>query len=338
MLDFIIAVLGLSLIFYVLFAGADFGAGIYEFLCLVNGRRSRKELVEKAIGPIWEANHIWLILAVVILFMGFPLAMTYISTYFHIPIAMILVGITFRGTAFAFRHYDPIKDGWQNVYSWLFGLSSVWTALWQGITVGAILSPQNQTTNHFLDVYVLNWLSPFNFLVGLFVVAVYLFLAQNFFMGESQGLPKEIHLNLKRDFWKSLSFVIISGVMVFFAGHHYDIAFVDFFYQSTFSIALICLTTLLLIPLIWSHHKGRTLYSKIVVGVQVTLIMLSLVKFKFPSIIDFINGNSLTFYNSAAPDATITQLFYALLVGISIVFPFLIYFFWVFKSSTNEKS
>lgn len=63
----------------------------------------------QAIGPVWEANHMWLIIAIVILFVGFPHIYTTMSVYLHIPLAIMLIGIIARGTAFVFRHYDAVK-------------------------------------------------------------------------------------------------------------------------------------------------------------------------------------------------------------------------------------
>ncbi len=91
---------------YLLTGGADFGAGIWSFFAL--GRKGQKEraLIDQAIGPIWEANHVWLIIAVTILFTAFPAAFALITTALHIPLTLMLLGIVLRGTAFAVRTHD----------------------------------------------------------------------------------------------------------------------------------------------------------------------------------------------------------------------------------------
>jgi cytochrome d ubiquinol oxidase subunit II len=106
-----------------------FGAGIIEmFTSPKHVRRTRKTLYH-AIGPIWEANHMWLIIAIVILFVGFPLIYTTLSTHLHIPLVIMLMGIIARGTAFTFRHYDAIQDSMQDIYSRIFVWSSFITPL-----------------------------------------------------------------------------------------------------------------------------------------------------------------------------------------------------------------
>ena len=96
--------LGVSLLLYSLFAGADFGAGILEWFTGKNHRKEQQELITHAMGPVWEANHVWIILAVVILFNGFPRAYSQLSISFHIPLTIMLMGIILRGCAFTFRH------------------------------------------------------------------------------------------------------------------------------------------------------------------------------------------------------------------------------------------
>src|ERR671918_2405613 len=102
--------LAVSILLYCLLAGADFGAGILEAFLGDRQREEQRQVITHAIGPVWEANHVWLILAVVILFTGFPKAYSALSITFHIPLTLMLVGIILRGCAFTFRHYDAVRD------------------------------------------------------------------------------------------------------------------------------------------------------------------------------------------------------------------------------------
>jgi cytochrome bd ubiquinol oxidase subunit II len=330
MLEFVILVLAIALIFYVVFAGADFGAGIYELLCLIGKRRSRKELIEKAIGPIWEANHIWIIIVVVIFFMGFPTSFSHFSNHLHIPMAMILVGITLRGTAFAFRHYDPVIDHWQKRYSWLFGISSVWTAFWQGVVVGSLFGVFPATPSNFYEAYIAPWFGFFNLSVGLFICAIYLFLAHTFFLGEDTT-DESLKRSIKRDLWKSVLFVIISGGLVFLTSFFLRPIFIERIVGNKLSISAVLMTTLLLFPLFWSYKKSYTNISRVIVGIQVALIFGAVFISSFPVLLTFDNGTQITYFTETAPEPTIRQLFYALIVGVSIVLPFLVALYRVFK-------
>src|SRR3954453_18793274 len=125
MLALVILILGTSFVLYTLLGGADFGAGIIETFA---GRRE-ESTISRAIAPVWEANHVWLILAVVILFTGFPLVYSSLSLVLHIPLMLVLIGIIARGTAFTFRHYDVGKESSHRRYSFLFKLSSFLTPM-----------------------------------------------------------------------------------------------------------------------------------------------------------------------------------------------------------------
>jgi len=106
-LEDLIAVVTLaSLILYALMGGADFGAGIWDVLSTGPRARRRRDIIAEAIGPIWEANHVWLILVIVLLFTAWPPAFAAMMTALHIPLTAMLFGIVLRGAAFVFRKYD----------------------------------------------------------------------------------------------------------------------------------------------------------------------------------------------------------------------------------------
>src|SRR5690349_9215424 len=135
MLELIIIILGASFVLYTLLGGADFGAGIIETMEGSKGERT----ISKAIAPVWEANHVWLILAVVILFTGFPAVYATLSLVLHIPLMIVLLGIILRGTAFTFRHYDIHGYRSHKYYSLAFKASSFITPMFLGITLGAMI-------------------------------------------------------------------------------------------------------------------------------------------------------------------------------------------------------
>ena len=94
-----------ALTFYALLGGADFGAGVWDLWAAGLRKKEQRALIAHAIGPIWEANHVWLILALVVVFNAFPPAFAAISTALFIPLTVMLVGIALRGAAFVFRSY-----------------------------------------------------------------------------------------------------------------------------------------------------------------------------------------------------------------------------------------
>src|SRR5690349_22500273 len=98
MLYIVITFLWASILLYLLLGGADFGAGIIELFTSQKNKQVTRKTLYSAIGPIWEANHMWLIIAIVILFVGFPVIYSTMSVNMHIPLTVMLIGIIARGT------------------------------------------------------------------------------------------------------------------------------------------------------------------------------------------------------------------------------------------------
>src|SRR5687767_13817299 len=139
MLEAVIAIVTLaSLILYALMGGADFGGGLWDFFARGPRAARQRKIIADAIAPIWEANHVWLILVIVLLFTAFPVAFAAMMTALHIPLTVMLVGIVLRGSAFVFRKYDTKDDHVQRRWNAVFGISSLVTPVLQGICLGAL--------------------------------------------------------------------------------------------------------------------------------------------------------------------------------------------------------
>src|SRR5260370_2016233 len=115
MLEVVVAIFILSsLIVYALMGGADFGGGIWNLLAFGPRAKRQREAIAEAIAPIWEANHVWLILVIVLLFTGFPRGFTTMMTALNIPMTVMLLGIVLRGSAVAFRKYHVKQRQWDD--------------------------------------------------------------------------------------------------------------------------------------------------------------------------------------------------------------------------------
>jgi cytochrome bd-type quinol oxidase subunit 2 len=195
---------------YVLSGGADFGGGVWDLLATGPRRQQQRRLIAKAIGPIWEANHVWLIVVVVVLFVCFPPAFAAFGTVLHIPLSIMLVGIVLRGSAFIFRSYSYGPRSEQRRLGRVFAASSLITPVVLGMCVGAVVSgnvggalanldigpaaalppasrgPTN-TSEGFAALYVNPWISPFTIAVGAMVLALFSFLAATYLTVEAEG-------------------------------------------------------------------------------------------------------------------------------------------------------
>src|SRR5919112_6828821 len=167
----------ISLTVYALLGGADYGGGVWDLFARGPRAREQRELIEHAIGPIWEANHVWLILVVVILFTAFPPAFAVISTALHIPITLLLIGIVLRGTAFTFRTYDVQRDDVQRRWGLVFSIASIITPVLLGTILGAITSGTIRVENGMVTSgFLQSWVAPFPVAVGFFALALFAFL------------------------------------------------------------------------------------------------------------------------------------------------------------------
>jgi cytochrome d ubiquinol oxidase subunit II len=170
--------------FYALFGGADFGGGFWD---LVAGGAERGErpraLIQRSLTPVWEANHVWLIFILVVLWTAFPPAFSAVMTTLYVPIALAAVGIVLRGSGFAFRKSIEGLAG-KRAAGATFAISSLLTPFFMGAVVGAIASgnvPGDGDGAPFSS-----WLQPLPLLTGMMFVASGAYLAAVFLIGDAR--------------------------------------------------------------------------------------------------------------------------------------------------------
>jgi cytochrome d ubiquinol oxidase subunit II len=331
---FIAFVLGLALFLYAFLAGADFGAGILEILPTKISREDKMHLIGKAMGPVWEANHIWLILAVVITFNAFPDIFWFLSEWFHFPLGALVFGIIFRGASFTFLHYDPIIDKSQNVYHWIFGLSSIWCTFWIGIIIGSLMLGDFSLADlGIFDRYFRHWLNPFAFSMGLFVTILMMFNASLFLTIEATD---------HRLLWRKITMtifgvLILSGLLT----HAVFIAQAPMrwrlFFMNPFSLGLIILSFLLLYPQIYTIDRNLRNSSRILAGMQLICIMCAGFAPLYPDIILMRDLSALSIEGTKAGPKVLQALVYALAIGCVLILPGYFYLMKIFKTKTLHK-
>jgi cytochrome d ubiquinol oxidase subunit II len=179
-----------ALMAYAIFAGADFGAGIWEALAFGPRKHEVREALSRSMGPVWETNHVWLILILVTLWTGFPAAFAAIFENLFIPLTIALIGIVFRGAAFAFRHYGESAEGELPATNLVFSMASIITPFAFGVTVGAI-AYGNIDTDPALSGSFDAWLHPFPLACGLIGLAICAFLTPFYMLERPLGVLRE---------------------------------------------------------------------------------------------------------------------------------------------------
>jgi cytochrome d ubiquinol oxidase subunit II len=179
-----------ALVLYALTAGADFGGGVWDLLARGPRARQQTQAIEDAIAPIWEANHVWLILAIVLVFSAFPPAFAVMMTALHIPLTIVLIGIVLRAAAFVFRKYDERRDEVHRRWSLVFGVASLLTPFFLGISLGALGSGDIRAVDgHVVSGFVAGWTRPFAIACGLFAQGLFAFLAATYLTVDTRDRP-----------------------------------------------------------------------------------------------------------------------------------------------------
>ncbi|WP_343689350.1 cytochrome d ubiquinol oxidase subunit II [Chitinophaga sp.] len=333
MIFVVMAYLWAAILLYILLGGADFGAGIIELFTSEKNKAYTRNTMYQAIGPIWEANHMWLIIAIVVLFVGFPEIYTTISTHLHIPLVIMLFGIIARGTAFTFRHYDAVKDNMQKVYNRIFVYSSFVTPFFLGVIAGSAVSGRiDPAANNFLDAYVYTWLNWFSVTVGFFTVAICGYLAAIFIIGETDDENSRVRFIRKA---KQMNLAAaVFGALVFWAAHAEGIPLDKWMFDNPVGIIAI-FAAILSLAVLWYMllRKGKVIIIRVLAGFQVTMILLAITIRHYPNIVILKGGQYLSLLEHAGQEKTIQSLAMALLLGSLLILPALFYLLYSFRKS-----
>jgi cytochrome d ubiquinol oxidase subunit II len=316
---------------YMVLGGADYGGGVWDLFASGPRARQQRDLIDHAIGPVWEANHVWLILALTVLFTAFPVAFATMASLLHLPLLLLLIGIVFRGSAFAFRNYDTQDDRKYGAWSRVFSVSSLLTPVFLGITLGSIASGELLLIpGSFVDTYVRTWLAPFPLAVGLFALALFAFIAAVYLTVEAQ------HRLLREDFRiRSLCAGVFVGLMaavVFLLAEQgapeLSVRLATSFWTWPLRVA----TGVAAIATFAGLATRRYHLARIGVVAQSSLILWGWALAQFPSLI----MPDLSLYDSAAPRPTLVLLAIALAAGAMILVPSFAYLLRIFKSGSSQ--
>lgn len=319
--------IAVSLTFYALMAGADFGSGVWALLATGPRAAAQRKLVAEAIGPIWEANHVWMILAVVILFTAFPPAFATIAVALHVPVTLLLIGIVLRGSAFAFQSHGHLAAGTVGAWGRVFAGSCVACPLLIGVLVGAIASGRVRLegglpVGGFFDP----WLAPFPVAVGAFTLALFAFLAAVYLALEAEDPA------LRDDFRaRALGAGAAVGVLalaVFLLAREGAPRVFEGLRGSAPAWTLHIATGVCATGAFAALLARRFRIARAAAAGQVALILWGWALAQHPYLI----VPDVTIAGAAAPRRTLELLLYALVAGGVLLFPSFVYLYRVFKA------
>lgn len=326
------ALLLIALVLYALLGGADYGGGVLDMLASGPRAGAQRELIAAAIGPVWEANHVWLIYVIVVLFTAFPPAFAALMTALHIPLTLMLIGIVLRGCAFTFRHYDANVDHVQQRWGRIFAMASVATPVLLGICIGAISTGEIRVTNGVVaSGFLYPWFGWFPLAVGLFALALFTFLAAVYLTLETaeEALQEDFR---KRALGAAVAVGILAGLVFAMSGEAAPV--VRQGHTGLRAWALHLTTGALALGAIGALWTRRYAAARVCAAGQVTLILLGWAMALTPYLVP----PDLRLDDTAAPAVTLRLVIGATAGGALLLIPSLFALLRVFKVKQRPPS
>lgn len=329
-------VLGASLVgaltCYLLTGGADFGAGIWSLFALGRSGQKQRALIDQALGPIWEANHVWLIVAVTILFTAFPPAFALITTALHIPLTLMLLGIVLRGTAFAVRTHDIASQidgggGPPDIWRYVFAGSSLITPALLGISLGAIASGRlaaASSPGSFTQRFVAPWLAPFPLSVGILTITLVAYLAAAYLLVEARD--HDLRIRFARRAIVSCSAVLFAGGLALWQARQGAPEIYAALLHTTVGLMSIILATSFHFAALFAFWRLRGRAARWLAIGGAVVMFWGWALSQFPFLVE----PHLTI-GHASPQPTLQLLLVTLVAGSLVLFPLLYYLYRIFK-------
>lgn len=309
------AILWVGATFYALFGGADFGGGLWDLIAGWDDERGGRPraVIQRSLTPVWEANHVWLIFVLVVLWTAFPPAFKAIFTTLYVPIALAALGIVLRGAGFAFRKSIVGLRG-RRAMGATFAVSSVLTPFFMGTVVGAIAAghvPAEGNGDAFSS-----WLQPLPLLIGAMFVASGAYLAAVFLVGDARrGGDAEMERYFGR---RALGAAVVAGAFAIaglFALHS-EARYV-FDRLTAEGLPLVVLSLLCGAALLAVLLRGGRRPLRPLAGGAVVAVIWGWGVAQFP----YLLPTSLRIDQAAAPDPTLTIVFIVFAVAAVLVLP-----------------
>lgn len=320
------AVILVALVVYALLAGADFGGGVWDLTASGPRARRQRTLIANAIGPVWEANHVWMIVAVVLLFTAYPPAFATIMTTLHIPITLMLFGIVLRGSSFVFRKVARTPDDEPSRLQLVFAVSSLITPVMLGVVVGTVSTPaigwsDGTATGGFFRP----WLQPFPWTVGLFTLSLFAWLAACYLPLETADKDLQDDFRI-RSVLAGITAAVLGALALGLASSAATHVFANLT-GTWWGLAVLALAGLLLVGATVMVSRRRYALTRVMAAAATVLVILGWGRAMQPWMI----VDSLTVAQAAAPPVTLRLVVWILLGGSIVLLPAYAYLVATFK-------
>lgn len=314
MVDLVAGLLWLVVTAYALTGGADFGGGIWDLLAGGDRRgAAARRVIERSIAPIWEANHVWLVIVLVVLWTGFPRAFGAIMSTLFAPLSIAVFGIVLRGSGFALR-LTVHSLRYQRISGAFFALSSLVTPFFFGTAAGAIVTgkvPASGTGNR-----IASWTTPTAVTLGLLSIAAFAYLAAVYLTNDARRTQPNLVGYFKR---RAVAAGVVVGALAGLALYELETSAPRIADRLTagagaaFLVVSLVLGSVVLVGLI----AGRTRWLRYLAGAAFTAMLWGWAVAQYP----FVLPGSLTLRAAAAPTSSLVVEVGVVAVIVAIVVP-----------------
>jgi len=318
---------------YAVLAGADFGAGVWDLTAGGAERGGRvRGMVQRSMSPVWEANHVWLILVLVVLWTAFPVAFGSIFSTLYLPLFGAVIGIIFRGAAFALRG-QAATIGEARVLGAAFALASLLVPFFLGAALGGIASGRVPVGNAAGDAWS-SWLNPTSVTVGALAVLTGAYLAAVYMAADSvrAELP-----DMQRAFRaRALGAGVLAGAVAIGALPVLAADAPDLYHGLDHGLGLACVIGsgvfgAATLALVWGSRFAAARWTA---AVAVVAVVAGWAAAQSP---DLLPGE-LTLEQAAAGDATLIAFLASLAVGALVLVPSLVYLYRLVLRGTLDQN
>jgi cytochrome bd ubiquinol oxidase subunit II len=320
--DGVAAILLLALTAYAVLADADFGGGVWDLFASGPRLKAQRTAIAAAMGPVWEANHVWLIFLVVGLFTAFPPVFATLSVALFLPFTIALVGIILRGAAFTFQAHGYEAVGELAPWGYVFGGASIIAPAFLGaalaaVAVGSVRAGGGQ------DVTA-GWVSWLAADVALLAVALCAYLAATFLMVETES-DSPLQADFRR---RAFGAAIVSGILALaglvLAWRQAPLLWSELTGRGIWLLLIALINGPIAAFAVW---RGAPRIARIAVAAQMVFVLWAWAVGQWPALVppDF------TIHASAGPEASLRALAIIIAVGMAVLAPSLWLLFHVFK-------
>lgn len=320
-------ILLVAITLYAILGGADFGAGVWEFNTAMRSSDKERNLLNRAIGPVWEANHVWLIFALVLMFSAFPIAFAALCRALWIPLLLALLGIFARGVGFAFRAYAAGAIRQQVLFGAVFAIASTSTPFFFGACAGAIAGGLPLDENgKFLGNHLTAWITPLSIFCSFYAVGLCSYISAIFMSREAEN-EDDAELTA---IWRRRSLImgvilgIFSGVGLICVAWSAPNLWQGFVSSALPLVAVSAATGFVSMACVWLATYQLAIGSA---SVTVASVILGWGVAQYPLIVP----PTISVHSSKAPESVLWAMIFVIALGSLILVPSLGWLFYLFK-------